>query len=464
MTRTAAAEAALRGAQMHVNDHAQSPLTAYQRDIWAAGSQAPESPQFNCVLHERLRGGVDQDTLAECTERALHRHETFRLRFGEKAGTPFQWVAGEGIRVSRVDFTQEPEPDIACAAWMRRSMATAVPLTDGGTLVEATLLLESPDVTHLHIKAHHIVADGWTVNRLSHEILGDYARATGAGPEHTGLREPSSYLSFIEEEAAYRAGADGDRDRAFHRDALAGVAPALFTRTAGGSGRGRHSFVVEGPLAERVRAAGFSPFAYLAAMFGTWLTRLHRSEGPELTAEKFVHDPFVPGDRIFDGEAVLAHLDGAGVIRRSARDSGRRGFHLGVCGHRRGQRLRRVGIVGLAHERDRPGRGGRRGLPFGRGPAPTATRTVPCSSPRCTSCPPPGRRRRAAKAGDIVFFKWKDESVYNHAAVVTHRRNGNVYVAQHGRTAKSTINEIISYYRKRDPIQKIVIIRPTSAK
>nr|APD71691.1 non-ribosomal peptide synthetase 3 [Streptomyces sp.] len=263
---------------MHVNEHAQSPLTAYQRDIWAAGSQAPQSPQFNCVLHERLRGGVNHGTLAESTERALHRHETFRLRFGESAGTPFQWVAGAGIRVSRVDFAQEPEPDVACAEWMRRSMATALPLTDGGTLVEATLLLESPDVTHLHIKAHHIVADGWTLNRLSHEILDDYARATGAGREHTGRREPSSYLAFAEEEAAYRAGADGDRDRAFHREALAGVAPALFTPTADGSGRGRHSLVVEGPLADRVRAAGFSPFAYLAAMFGTWLTRLHRSE------------------------------------------------------------------------------------------------------------------------------------------------------------------------------------------
>ncbi|MEU9120996.1 amino acid adenylation domain-containing protein [Streptomyces sp. NPDC048506] len=284
MTRTAAAKAALRGTQVPVNERAQSPLTAYQRDVWVAGSQAPESPQFNCVLHERLHGDVDHDALADCVESALHRHETFRLRFGEAAGTPFQWVAGEGIRVNRVDLAQEPEPDVACAAWMRRSMATALPLTDGGALVEATLLLEGPDVTHLHVKAHHIVADGWTVDRLSHEILEDYARATGDGGEHTGRGEhngrgePPSYLAFVEEEAAYRAGAEGERDRAFHREALAGVAPALFPRTAGEGGRGRHSFVVDGSLADRLRAAGLSPFAYRATMFGIWLTRLHRTE------------------------------------------------------------------------------------------------------------------------------------------------------------------------------------------
>ncbi|MFE0381182.1 condensation domain-containing protein, partial [Streptomyces inhibens] len=239
MKRTTAAGAALRGRPVHVDEDARSPLTAYQRDIWAAGAQAPLSPQFNCVLHERLRGGVDHDTLAYRAERALNRHETFRLRFGENAGTPFQWVNGEGIRVSRVDLAQEPEPDVECAAWMRRSMATALPLTDGGALVEATLLLESPDVTHLHIKAHHIVADGWTLNRLSHEILEDYARATAGGQEQPGRQEPPSYLAFVEEEATYRAGVDGENDRAFHREALADVAPARVTRAAGGSGRGR---------------------------------------------------------------------------------------------------------------------------------------------------------------------------------------------------------------------------------
>ncbi|MFE3768613.1 condensation domain-containing protein [Streptomyces sp. NPDC059122] len=273
MNRTVAAGATPRDPRAQPQQHPQSPLTAYQRDIWAAGSQAPQSPQFNCVLHESLRGPVDHEVLARCVEHVLHRHTTFRLRFAEHAGRPLQWVADEAIRVGRIDLSHEPEPQAACAEWMRRSMATALPLTEGGGLVEATLLLEGPDVTHLHVKAHHIVADGWTINRVSHEITEDYARATGAGGQ--GAADPcasSSYLALIEEEAAYRAGAAGDRDRAFHREALAGVEPALFTRTPGGDRHGRHSFVVE-----QVRAAGLAPFAYVAAMFGTWLTRLHRS-------------------------------------------------------------------------------------------------------------------------------------------------------------------------------------------
>ncbi|MFD0385481.1 condensation domain-containing protein [Streptomyces stramineus] len=253
----------------------QRPLTAYQQDVWASASQAPHSPQFNCVLHERLRGTVDHDALAACVEDALARHDTFRLRFEEHAGTPVQWAEPDGVRVARVDLTGEPDPQQACAAWMRRSLAVPLPLA-GGPLVEATLLVEGPGVTHLHVKAHHVIADGWSLHRLSAEVLDDYAR-TVAG-EKPAARTSPSLLAFVEEEAAYRSGADAERDRAFHRERLAGVAPALFTRTAAGAGRGRHSFTIEGALVDKVRAAGFSPFTYIAAMFGTYLTRLHRGE------------------------------------------------------------------------------------------------------------------------------------------------------------------------------------------
>ncbi|MBQ0971858.1 amino acid adenylation domain-containing protein [Streptomyces sp. RK31] len=263
---------------MGTNDQVLHQLTGYQRDLWSIASRAPGSPQFNAVLHERLQGAVDRDRLVACTERVLHHHETFRLRFVESAGVPFQWVAHDGVPVTVVDLSRDPEPDVACAEWMRRSMASALPLT-GGPLVEAALLVQSPDVTHLHIKAHHIIADGWTLDRLSYEIVEDYARATHGGPRGAVLRS-SSYLPFVEENAAYRAGADGDRDRAFYGEYLLDAAPSFFTRTASGDtrNRGLHSFVIDSALVGRIRSAGFSPFTYLAAVLGTYLTRLHRSK------------------------------------------------------------------------------------------------------------------------------------------------------------------------------------------
>ncbi|MFI5753628.1 amino acid adenylation domain-containing protein [Streptomyces sp. NPDC051569] len=263
---------------MSINPGSPHQLTSYQRDVWSIGSRAPESPQFNCVLHERLQGGVNPQRLAACAERVLHRHETFRLRFADSAGVPFQRVAQETVPVAVIDLSHAPEPDTARAEWMRASMARALPL-DGGPLVEATVLLENTDVTHLYVKAHHIVADGWTLDRLGHEVLREYTRAQESDQLNTTGEAPS-YLGFIEEDSAYRAGTDGDRDRAFYREYLAGVTPALFTRTTGNGPRerGRHSFVIDGALIGRVRAMGHWPFTYVAAMLATCLTRQHRSE------------------------------------------------------------------------------------------------------------------------------------------------------------------------------------------
>ncbi|HEV2639099.1 MAG TPA: amino acid adenylation domain-containing protein [Actinocrinis sp.] len=261
-----------------MNDQPPHQLTAYQRDLWSVSVQAPHSPQFNAVLHERLRGPADRDRLVACTQRTLNRHETFRLRFDEAAGTPFQQLTHESVPVTVLDLSREPEPAAACAEWMRRSMASALPILRG-PLVEATVLVQSPEVTHLHIKTHHIISDGWTLDRLSHEILEDYARAPGPSPQQAEHRPPS-YLAFVDEDAAYRTGPEGDRDRAFYREYLHGVAPALFTRAASGDAgeRGLHSFVIDSALVDRIRAAGFSPFTYLATTLGTYLTRVLRSD------------------------------------------------------------------------------------------------------------------------------------------------------------------------------------------
>lgn len=142
------------------------------------------------MLHERLHGGVDHRRLAACAERVLHRHETFRLRFADSVGVPFQRVAPEAVRVAVVDLSDAPEPDTARADWMRASMGRALPM-DGGPLTEATVLLEGADVTHLHVKAHHIVADGWTLDRLGHEILREYADAPQVGGAPEGDRRES---------------------------------------------------------------------------------------------------------------------------------------------------------------------------------------------------------------------------------------------------------------------------------
>lgn len=264
------------------------PLTSYQRDIWAAESRSPNDPQFNVVLDERIDGKADTKALTEALTRVLRRHDAFRLRFGERDGVPYQWVAGpdeDGVTVQFVDLSGEPRPERARQQWQERSFTRPFPLLDA-PLYTAALVRESPDVLHVHVNAHHLIVDAWTLNHLSREMWEEYARLT-AGPDGAaaGSRPgpAPSYGAFVEADAAYRTSAEREEDRAFHRAALAGVAPALFQRTPGrtprgGGRRGHHSFTVPGDVVRRVRRAGTSPFAYVTAVFAAYLARVHRTD------------------------------------------------------------------------------------------------------------------------------------------------------------------------------------------
>ncbi|MFJ9953524.1 DNRLRE domain-containing protein [Kitasatospora sp. NPDC091207] len=65
-----------------------------------------------------------------------------------------------------------------------------------------------------------------------------------------------------------------------------------------------------------------------------------------------------------------------------------------------------------------------------------------------------------ARPGDVVFFKWRNESRINHAAVVV-SWGARMELRQHGRQGVTTLNEVLSYYRQKgDPIEWFVVVRP----
>ncbi|RGA06681.1 non-ribosomal peptide synthetase [Microbispora triticiradicis] len=248
---------------------ARLPLTPYQRDVWAAAAAAADSPQFNCLVQERLTGPVDLALLRSCLARAVAAHAAFRLRVGERDGTAHQWTE-EGIPpIGVVDLSAEPDPRAACDAWAERSLGVALPLT-GGPLAEITVLREAADAVHVVVKAHHIVADGFGLNLFVTGALDDYA--TGAS---AGISTPS-YLDFAGTAAGYTGSAEHRNDLEFFRQALRDVSPALFTRKSTG-GRARFVFAVEKDVVERLRRRGQPMFPFLAGVFAAYLGRVHRA-------------------------------------------------------------------------------------------------------------------------------------------------------------------------------------------
>lgn len=207
-----------------MNAIARTPLTAYQRDVWAANSNFPENPQFNCQIYDSFRGPVDLGVLAECLHRAAVAADAFRLRFGEVEGTPHQWLA-DVPEVRTVDLSSEADPAAACRRWIRESFDRPFDLR-GGRTSELTLLVESGSVVHAHVKAHHIVADAWGLNLFMTRVRADYAHVLRTGAPLTD--EAPQYVDFVRAEEDYRASREHRADRDFFRESMADVVPEFF--------------------------------------------------------------------------------------------------------------------------------------------------------------------------------------------------------------------------------------------
>jgi non-ribosomal peptide synthetase component F len=264
----------------------QFPLSAYQRDIWAAEFAVPApDPQFNVVLQERLTGQVDTAALTASLDHVLRHTDAFALRFDDHDGVPHQWFAAEESDpwVVYVDHSAAADPAAACAEWQKRSFSTPFTLRRS-RLFTAAVLRESATVAHLHLNAHHLLADAYALNEISRRVWAEYARRTGAVTTDVAVETETaagSVATLLEAAAAYEGSPAQERDRAHHREALAGVEPALFTAASpsadGVRRRVRHSFTVEADLVRRIRQGGSSPFAFLTAAFAAYLARIHRS-------------------------------------------------------------------------------------------------------------------------------------------------------------------------------------------
>ncbi|MFI8343909.1 hypothetical protein ACIF8W_28100 [Streptomyces sp. NPDC085639] len=64
------------------------------------------------------------------------------------------------------------------------------------------------------------------------------------------------------------------------------------------------------------------------------------------------------------------------------------------------------------------------------------------------------------RPGDVLFFLYRGENIYNHTAVVRGIQGGTVKIAQHGYAPFSTLPEIIA--RNNRDIVEIAALRPRS--
>ncbi len=267
------------------------PLSFAQQRLWFLERMAPGNPYYNVFGAVLFRGPLDERAFAAACNELVRLHEILRTTFAEVDGQPVQLVAPRlALPLPVVDLAGLP-------AGRRRPEAERIALADArrpfdlarGPLVRLTLLRLALEERVLVSTLHHIVSDGWSMSVILRSLTAFYAAfAAGRFPAIIAITGPPvQYADFALWQRSWLAGAAEERQLAWWRQRLAGLAslelPTDRPRPPRPSYRGRTlSGTLDPALAAALQALArrekVTLFMALLAGFQALLSRLARQE------------------------------------------------------------------------------------------------------------------------------------------------------------------------------------------
>jgi amino acid adenylation domain-containing protein len=196
------------------------PLSFAQERLWFLDALGAGG-SYNIPIALKLTGRVELTALREALNAVVARHDSLRMAFPVPEGQPRVTVApSQPLQLMIVDIDSGEALQAASAV-----VAEPFDLAQG-PLVRTNLFRLGSDECWLVISIHHIVCDGWSVKNLISELAELYnAHLRG----HTE-RLPDllvQYGDYALWQRQHLTGKSGDAERAFWRQELEGLLPAL---------------------------------------------------------------------------------------------------------------------------------------------------------------------------------------------------------------------------------------------
>ncbi len=163
----------------------QAPLTENQLEIWLAAQMSDEaSCAFNESVTLRIRGALNEPALQTAVDMVIARHDALRARFSP-TGEEMHFAAPQPLHYPKVDFSSRmaTEAELAYGEILQIDAQTPFDLV-AGPVVRAQLVKLDANTHAFMLTAHHIIADGWSINVIVNELAEIYgALDRGATPQ-----------------------------------------------------------------------------------------------------------------------------------------------------------------------------------------------------------------------------------------------------------------------------------------
>ncbi|HEX8078891.1 MAG TPA: amino acid adenylation domain-containing protein [Jatrophihabitans sp.] len=148
------------------------PLSHSQRQLWYLDQLAPGNPFYNNPSAFGFTGALDLPALQRAVSEVARRHESLRTVFPLVDGEPRQLVRpASPVPMPLIDLTDLPMAErLEQARQLTEADAQAPFDLAAGPLLRTSVLKLGEREYRWLVNVHHIVADGWSIGILVHEV------------------------------------------------------------------------------------------------------------------------------------------------------------------------------------------------------------------------------------------------------------------------------------------------------
>ncbi|CAM2068625.1 Amino acid adenylation domain-containing protein [Sulfidibacter corallicola] len=157
----------------------EAPLSPAQQRLWFLDRMLPDRGVYNIPIAFRIEGALDEVALGAALDALVDRHQILRTAFEERDGAGWQVVMPEGafpLEVRDLSGLDAQDCEPALAELVQDTVFAPFDLTVAGPLRGVIALLDASKHA-LILSMHHIVADGFSLAVLLHELSALYRAA-----------------------------------------------------------------------------------------------------------------------------------------------------------------------------------------------------------------------------------------------------------------------------------------------
>lgn len=258
------------------------PTSYAQQRLWFADQLSQGTGAYNIFVSVRLDPRIQADILQASLQRVVERHEALRTAFRMEEGELRQIIEPTvRFELPVLQIEAGPGASVELADIARREAHRAFDLTRA-PLLRALLVRIGTESPALLLTVHHIVADGWSMDVLTREVIALY-EAYSEGREDPLQPLRIQYADYTLWQRTWLQGALLQGQLKFWERQLAGAIPVELPldrprplrRSYQG---GVQSFTLSGEisagLSELARSEGATPYMVLMAAFQVLLARV----------------------------------------------------------------------------------------------------------------------------------------------------------------------------------------------